>query len=177
MENGVELKTDQPTDMGRHAALVATGILLSRITGLIRDRVFAHYLGNPEAADAFRAAFRIPNFLQMRYAILRVFLTTVLGYIFALPLPALLGLDPRWGVAGLTVSAGVCGWLELLLLRNSMKRRIGKTGLPAPFVLKLWISAGAAAACTGHCISGNVWCCLFCCGDHVPPAGGARTDS
>jgi putative peptidoglycan lipid II flippase len=60
----VEFKTDQPTDMGRHAALVATGILLSRIAGLVRDRVFAHYFGNSEAADAFRAAFRIPNFLQ-----------------------------------------------------------------------------------------------------------------
>jgi len=31
---------------------------------LVRDRVFAHYFGNSAAADAFRAAFRIPNFLQ-----------------------------------------------------------------------------------------------------------------
>lgn len=60
----MELKADQPTDMGRHAAIVATGILLSRIAGLVRDRVFAYYFGNSEAADAFRAAFRIPNFLQ-----------------------------------------------------------------------------------------------------------------
>ena len=44
--------------------MVAAGILLSRIAGLIRDRVFAHYFGNSDAADAFRAAFRIPNFLQ-----------------------------------------------------------------------------------------------------------------
>src|SRR5579862_5473029 len=46
------------------AALVATGILLSRISGLIRDRIFAHYFGLSEAADAFKAALRIPNFLQ-----------------------------------------------------------------------------------------------------------------
>lgn len=46
------------------AALVAAGILLSRIAGLVRDRVFAHYFGNSDAADAFRAALRIPNFLQ-----------------------------------------------------------------------------------------------------------------
>ena len=32
--------------------------------GLVRDRVFAHYFGNSDAADAFRAAFRIPNILQ-----------------------------------------------------------------------------------------------------------------
>ena len=44
--------------------LVAAGILLSRIAGLVRDRVFAHYFGLSAAADAFRAALRIPNFLQ-----------------------------------------------------------------------------------------------------------------
>ena len=43
---------------------VSAGILLNRVIGLIRDRVFAHYFGNSDAADAFRAAFRIPNFLQ-----------------------------------------------------------------------------------------------------------------
>ena len=44
--------------------MVAAGILLSRIIGLIRNRVFAHYFGTSAAADAFNAAFRIPNFLQ-----------------------------------------------------------------------------------------------------------------
>jgi peptidoglycan biosynthesis protein MviN/MurJ (putative lipid II flippase) len=48
----------------RFAFLVAAGIFLSRIFGLVRDRVFAHYFGNSDAADVFRAAFRIPNFLQ-----------------------------------------------------------------------------------------------------------------
>ncbi|HEX2610669.1 MAG TPA: lipid II flippase MurJ, partial [Gemmatimonadales bacterium] len=43
---------------------MAAGILLSRIVGLVRNRVFAHYLGTSDAADAFNAAFRIPNFLQ-----------------------------------------------------------------------------------------------------------------
>jgi len=37
---------------------------LSRISGLIRDRIFAHYFGNSDAADAFKAALRIPNVLQ-----------------------------------------------------------------------------------------------------------------
>ena len=44
--------------------MVAAGILLSRIVGLVRNRVFAHYFGTSDAADAFNAAFRIPNFLQ-----------------------------------------------------------------------------------------------------------------
>jgi putative peptidoglycan lipid II flippase len=49
---------------GGFALLVAAGILLSRIAGLVRERVFAHYLGSSSAADAFKAALKIPNFLQ-----------------------------------------------------------------------------------------------------------------
>lgn len=49
---------------GGFAVLVAAGILLSRVAGLIRERVFAHYLGSSTAADAFKAALKIPNFLQ-----------------------------------------------------------------------------------------------------------------
>ena len=38
---------------------------MSRIFGLVRQRVLAHYLGlQTDAADALTAAFRIPNFLQ-----------------------------------------------------------------------------------------------------------------
>lgn len=45
--------------------LVAAGILLSRLAGLARQRIFAHYFGLvSEAADAFNVALRIPNFLQ-----------------------------------------------------------------------------------------------------------------
>src|ERR1051325_4951249 len=60
----------RPTDTGhdertgRHAFMVGAGILISRIIGVIRQRVFAHYLGFSDAAGAFSAAFRIPNFLQ-----------------------------------------------------------------------------------------------------------------
>src|ERR1700733_10508410 len=48
----------------RSASLVAAGIFLSRISGLIRDRFFAHYLGNSAAADAFKPAIRPPTSLQ-----------------------------------------------------------------------------------------------------------------
>lgn len=50
--------------MKKHAFLVALGIFLSRIAGLVRERVFAHYFGNSDAGDAFKAALKIPNFLQ-----------------------------------------------------------------------------------------------------------------
>jgi putative peptidoglycan lipid II flippase len=82
----------------------------------------------------------------LRYAVLRILLSAVFGYLCALPLPPLLGLNPRWGVVGLTASAGFCGWLELALLRNSLKERIGKTGLPFSFIFKLCLAAGVGAA-------------------------------
>lgn len=46
------------------ALAVGAGILLSRVAGLVRERAFAHYLGNSAAAGVFKAALRIPNFLQ-----------------------------------------------------------------------------------------------------------------
>jgi putative peptidoglycan lipid II flippase len=49
---------------GRSAARVAAGILVTRVLGYVRERVFAHYFGNGAAADAFRAALRIPNALR-----------------------------------------------------------------------------------------------------------------
>ncbi|MGH9143297.1 MAG: murein biosynthesis integral membrane protein MurJ, partial [Vicinamibacterales bacterium] len=82
----------------------------------------------------------------LRYAIIRVAVTTVLGYGFAIPLPQLLGIAPEWGTAGLTASAGIAGWVEMLLLRSTLNARIGRTGLAAGYVTQLWGSAIAAAA-------------------------------
>lgn len=81
----------------------------------------------------------------LRYAVLHVAVATVLGYLFALPLPPLLGVDQRWGTVGLTLSAGLAGWAELLLLRRRLNARIGRTGIPVSFASKLWVSAAASA--------------------------------
>jgi putative peptidoglycan lipid II flippase len=80
------------------------------------------------------------------FAVIRVILTTGLGYLWAIPLPALIGIDPKWGAAGLTASAGVAGWVEFVLLRRSLNRRIGRTGLTMPYITKLWVGALAGAA-------------------------------
>ncbi|HEX7314310.1 MAG TPA: murein biosynthesis integral membrane protein MurJ [Pyrinomonadaceae bacterium] len=82
----------------------------------------------------------------LKFAALHVGLATVLGYLFALWLPPLFGVDLRWGAVGLTVSAGLAGWAELVLLRRRLNSIIGRTGLPASFGLKLWVAAGASAA-------------------------------
>ncbi|HEY0972379.1 MAG TPA: murein biosynthesis integral membrane protein MurJ [Gemmatimonadales bacterium] len=49
---------------GGHALLVAAGIFLSRIFGLVRTKVVAYYFGLGDEKDAFAAALRIPNLLQ-----------------------------------------------------------------------------------------------------------------
>jgi putative peptidoglycan lipid II flippase len=82
----------------------------------------------------------------LKYAVVRVTLTTILGYLCAIVLPPAIGLHPKWGVAGLTASAGIAGWVEFVLLRRTLNERIGRTGLPASFVVKLWGAATAAAA-------------------------------
>jgi len=82
----------------------------------------------------------------LRFALVRVTLTTVLGYACAIWLPPAIGVPPSWGAAGLTASAGVAGWVEMLLLRRTLNARIGRTGLPAAFVARLWIAAVGAAA-------------------------------
>lgn len=82
----------------------------------------------------------------LRFALLRISLTIVLGYLCALPLPRALGIDGRWGTAFLTASAGIAGWLEFTLLRRSLNRRIGDTGVPLSLTAQLWGSAALAAA-------------------------------
>jgi putative peptidoglycan lipid II flippase len=81
----------------------------------------------------------------LRYAVVRVALTTGLGYLCSIPLPIWIGVDPRWGAAGLTASAGVAGWVEFALLRRTLNGRIGRTGLAAALLAKLWTSAAVAA--------------------------------
>ena len=82
----------------------------------------------------------------LRFAVIRVVLTTALGLLFAFEVPRWFGIDQKWGVAGLTASAGIAGWVEFALLRHALNGRIGATGLPADFSIKLWSIAFFGAA-------------------------------
>ena len=81
----------------------------------------------------------------LRYAIIRVILTIGLGLVLAFVLPPLLGIEKRWGAAGLTTSAGIAAWIEFLLLRRSLNRRLGPSGVPPEFLLRLWAAAALGA--------------------------------
>lgn len=46
---------------GRSAFVVGAGILVSRLTGLLRNTAFAYWFGVSPVTDAYSAAFKIPN--------------------------------------------------------------------------------------------------------------------
>jgi putative peptidoglycan lipid II flippase len=48
----------------RAAARVGAGIFVSRVLGLVRERVFAYFFGSGDLADAWRAALRLPNVIR-----------------------------------------------------------------------------------------------------------------
>ncbi|MCY4276558.1 MAG: murein biosynthesis integral membrane protein MurJ [Gammaproteobacteria bacterium] len=52
----------------KRGSVVATGTLLSRVTGFLRDVVLANIFGASAAADAFFLAFRVPNFFRRMLA-------------------------------------------------------------------------------------------------------------
>lgn len=82
----------------------------------------------------------------LKYAAVRVALTTAAGIVAAFYLPYLFHLDRKWGVAGLTASAGLAGWVEFYLLRRGLTRYIGLVSIPAKLMVKLWSVALIAAA-------------------------------
>jgi hypothetical protein len=81
----------------------------------------------------------------LRFAVVRVALTLLLGYVAAVQLPEALGVERRWGTVGLTLASGLAGWVEFALLRRALGARVGRTGVPASAVWRQTVSAIAAA--------------------------------
>lgn len=128
------------------------GILAGSTIGLLASTLGRLYASTYYALHDTRT--------PLRYAIIRVTLTTVLGYLFAIPLPPAIGVDPKWGVAGLTASAGIAGWIEFALLRRTLNKRIGQTGLALGYIAKLWLAAAVGA--------GAGWAIKLAVGTHHP---------
>jgi putative peptidoglycan lipid II flippase len=116
------------------------GILAGAAIGLLASTLGRLYASTYYALGDTRT--------PLNCALVRVALTTVLGYVFAIPLPPLLGLAPTWGAAGLTTSAGIAGLVEMMLLRARLNARIGHTRLAFGYMVRLWSAAlvGAGAA-------------------------------
>jgi len=127
----------QTGEFNRDATYYVWGILAGSTIGLLASTLGRLYASTYYALHDTRT--------PLRYAVLRVALAALLGYVCAIPLPRLLGIDPKWGVAGLTAFSGVAGWIEFALLRRTLNRRIGRTGLTAGYVLRLWLAAVVGA--------------------------------
>jgi putative peptidoglycan lipid II flippase len=117
--------------------LYVWGILAGSTVGLLASTLGRLYSSGYYALRDTRT--------PLRFAIARVVLTTALGYLAALPLPHLLGIEQRWGVAGLTISAGIASWVEFTLLQRGLRQRIGHVGLPFPFLAQVWVASLMAA--------------------------------
>lgn len=94
----------------------------------------------------------------LRAALIRVGLASGLGAIAALLVPGWLGIDEKWGVVGLTFTAGLSGHVEFMLLRRGLCRRIGRFSLPQVELAKLWGAAllAGVVATGGRLLAGGL---------------------
>jgi putative peptidoglycan lipid II flippase len=81
----------------------------------------------------------------LKYAVVRVTLTAALGYAIALPIRQALHWPPEYGAAGLTATAGLAGWLEFLLLKRALDRRIGHVPVGGDTIGRAWAASLLAA--------------------------------
>lgn len=128
----------QSGKFSRADAVYVWGVLAGSSIGLLASSLGRLYSSTYYALRDTRT--------PLRFAIVRVVLTTALGLFFALRLPGMLGIDRSWGVAGLTASAGLAGWAEFLLLRWRLHQRIGAVPAATAFFAKLWTAAALSAA-------------------------------
>ncbi|MBA3464822.1 MAG: murein biosynthesis integral membrane protein MurJ [Deltaproteobacteria bacterium] len=109
----------------------AIGLLPNTMGRLIGSAFYA--LGDPKP--------------PLHAALVRVAITAVGGYAFALPIREAVGYGPEWGAFGLTASSGFAAWIELLLLERWLSKRIGKVAIPTRLAfgaLGAAVLAGAA---------------------------------
>ena len=124
----------------RDAAVYVWGILAGSSIGLLAATLGRLYSSTYYALHDTRT--------PLLYAIVHVGLTAILGYICAIELPPLIGVEAKWGVIGLTASASAAAWVEFVLLRRKLNQRIGTTGLSFVYLVKLFAAAlvGTAVA-------------------------------
>ncbi|MCU0238690.1 MAG: murein biosynthesis integral membrane protein MurJ [Pyrinomonadaceae bacterium] len=54
--------------VAKSAGIVSIAVMFSRVLGLVREKIFAHYFGDGFVADAFQAAFKLSNTLRDLFA-------------------------------------------------------------------------------------------------------------
>jgi putative peptidoglycan lipid II flippase len=82
----------------------------------------------------------------VRFALIRLGAASALGFAGGLLLPGAIGIPARWGVAAITVAAGLGAWIEFALLRRALAAKIGPLPWPSGLLPRLWGMAALAAA-------------------------------
>jgi putative peptidoglycan lipid II flippase len=134
------------------AALFQRGDFGPVDTAAVHAVLAAYALGLPASASsrALSSAFyalrdtRTPA----RIATGRVAISTVIGASLMFPLDRVAVGDLRLGVAGLALGSAVGAWVELVLLRRQLNRRLGSHGPGAGRVARM-LGACAAAVAAG----------------------------
>ena len=122
----------------RTETLFTWGILAGSAIGLLAGTLARLYSSTMYALRDTRT--------PLRYALVRFGLSAAFGVVLALIVPEWLGIDQRWGAAGLTTAGALGAWVEFMLLRRALHRRVGQVGLTYRYGSLLWAAAGAAAA-------------------------------
>lgn len=80
-------------------------------------------------------------------SVIRLVTRAVLGLVLSIPVVRLLGIDPKWGAAGLGAAIGISGWIEFVLLRRWLRVRLAL--LPTPglvmYQIRLWLIGAVGA--------------------------------
>ncbi len=121
----------------REDSIYVWGILAGSAVGLLASTLGRLYASTYYALRDTRT--------PLRYALVRVALTIVLGYLFAIRLRRCSGWRRAWGAGRARRVGRVAGWVEMLLLRARLNARIGRDRPRGGYIARL-CGIGSAAA-------------------------------
>lgn len=94
----------------------------------------------------------------LRYALIRVLISTVFGYLMVTKMHEWIGFDHKWSAIALVGASGISGWIEFVLIEKALSKKIGRFYLDFGNIKLIIVSAllsGAIASLTRFFISSN----------------------
>ncbi|MGZ5442812.1 MAG: murein biosynthesis integral membrane protein MurJ [Thermoanaerobaculia bacterium] len=121
------------------------GLLVSTMSRLYSSTFYAlHDTKTPFRIAIARVFFGAALALHFVFTVGWIF-PRVLAF-FRLPLPPMPDGSLSLGVVGITTASAVAAWVEFILLRRALGRRIGRGESKRAFMMKLWLAALVAGA-------------------------------
>jgi putative peptidoglycan lipid II flippase len=146
-----------------NTTLIVSYILAGASIGLLAATLGRLYSSAFYALQDTRTPFRIALARVTGGAALAVLFAFPLRPIFpamiralGLPLPNVPGAEALIAVMGISAASAIASWIEFILLRRGIRRRVGAGEPKASYMLQLWIAAlvaGAAAFFLDHTLA------------------------